>query len=413
MQTVPHLGICTIAAGFAIAICSVCAPRTACADPLRLRGDAIATTSSPVGLVMLQGEDRSRPWIDAEAVAWLGAGIVTTPGVTGDALVLTIRLRDPKGRGEIRAGRFVYSAGAIRPLHIDGARALGRVAATGTSVEVFGGTPVVPRFGDRPFDLAVGGRVAQTAFDALTIGAAYLVRRRDGAVLDREVGPDLAIAPTPWLDVAARAAFDLVHRGPTDALASVAVRSGDLRVEGFATHRSPARLLPATSLFSVLGNVPSTTSGGTLRYRAAPRLDLIGTAAAVGQGDELGGYATGRALLALDDAWAGTLGLEVRRQSFGATQWSGVRVLARVPLTTKLAATTEVELVRPDRPPGASPVWPWALLALSYRLPSGWDGAVAVETLRTRDDRTEVHALGRVAWSYDRLLEGRLLERPR
>ncbi len=365
MQTAPRHAICTIAAVSAIVTCSLCGQRAASADPLRLRADAIATTSSPVGLVMLQGEDRTRPWLDAEAVAWLGAGVHTDPGVTGDALVLTVRVRDPKGRGEIRAGRFVYSAGAIRPLHIDGARALGRVPSTGTAVELFGGTPVVPRFGERPCDLAVGGRVSQSAFDALTIGAAYMVRRRDGALLDREVGPDFAFAPTPWLDVAGRAAFDLVHRGPTDALASIAVRSGDLRVEGFGTHRSPSRLLPATSLFSVLGNVPSTTAGGTIRYRAAPRLDLIGTAAAVGQGDELGAYATGRALLALDDGWAGTLGLEVRRQSFGATEWSGVRVLARWPLAANLGATTEVELVRPDRPPGASPVWPWALVALS------------------------------------------------
>src|ERR1700691_728327 len=46
--------------------------RASRADPLRLRADAIADTSSPAGLVVLQGEDRVRPWIDAEALVWAG-----------------------------------------------------------------------------------------------------------------------------------------------------------------------------------------------------------------------------------------------------------------------------------------------------------------------------------------------------
>ncbi len=381
--------------------CTICAPRISSADPLRLRADAIGSTSSPVGLLVLRGEDKFKPWLDAEAVAWVGA--TSTPDVTGDALVLTVRARDLKGRGEIRVGRFVYVAGAIRPLHIDGVRASGRILATGTSVEVFGGAPVVPRFGTRPYDVAWGGRLSQIAFGTLSIGVSYLQRHQGSAALDREVGPDLTFAPTDWFDFAGRAAFDLVSTRPTDALASLAVKTGPVRTEAFVTHRSAGRLLPATSLFSVLGDIPSTTSGVSLRWHAAPRLDLWATGAALVQGDEVGGYATGRASLALDDAHDGSLGFELRRQYFGAARWAGARVFTRVPLSRTLAATAEVEVVRPDTPVGTSKVWPWGLLAVTYRISPAWDVAGAVEALRTRDDRTEVHGLVRATWSLERL----------
>lgn len=390
----------TVGALFGIG-CTICASRNSSADPLRLRADAIGSTTSPVGLLVLRGEDKFKPWLDAEAVAWVGA--TSTPDVTGDALVLTVRARDLKGRGEIRVGRFVHTAGAVRPLHIDGLRATGRILATGTTVEVFSGAPVVMRFGARPYDVAWGGRISQIAFGTLSVGVSYLQRHVGASVLDREVGPDMTFAPTEWLDFAGRAAYDVVSSRPTDALASLALKTGPLRSEAFVTHRSAGRLLPATSLFSVLGDIPSTTSGLSLRLHAAPRLDLWATGAALVQGDELGGYATGRASLALDDAHDGSVGFEVRRQYFGTARWSGARVFTRVPVSRSLAATAEVEVVVPDKPVGTSKVWPWALLAVAYRITPSWDLAGAVEALRTRDDRTEVHGLVRATWLLERL----------
>jgi hypothetical protein len=371
------------------------------ADALRLRADAFSQTSSPVGLLVLRGEDRTRPWLDAEAVAWMG--IRDTPDVTGDALTVTLRVRDPSGRGEVRAGRFVFSAGAIRPLHVDGVRVLGRAPVTGTSLELFAGSPVVPRFAARPYDLALGGRLAENVSDFLTVGAAYVVRRRDRDLVDQEVGPDFALSPTPWCDIAGRTAFDLVNRGPTDALGSIGLRATDFRLELFATHRSPARLLPATSLFSVLGDIPSTTTGASTRYRIAPRLELTATLSAIATGGDLGAYGVGRAVLALDDDFRGSLGLELRRQSVDAARWSGARTIVVLPLGPSLRVSTELELVRPDVPPGKNRVWPWALVAIAHRFTSGWETALAVEALGTRDDRREVHAMARLSYFYEKV----------
>ena len=102
------------------------------AEPLRLRADALAETqgaASPAGLVVLQGQDAMRPWVDAEALVWTGAG-AGAPSPTGDVLVLTVRLREPHGYAEMRAGRFVLATGAVHPVQIDGA-ARDRASAMG------------------------------------------------------------------------------------------------------------------------------------------------------------------------------------------------------------------------------------------------------------------------------------------
>jgi hypothetical protein len=368
------------------------------ADPLRLRGDAYAQTSSPVGLLVLQGEDRMHPTVDAEAVAWLG--VRDTPDVTGDVQTLTVRVRDVDGRGEARFGRFLFSAGAIRPLHVDGARGLVRTDV-GTSFEAFAGAPVVPRFAVHEFDWAGGGRVAQSIGSWLTFGGAFVERRAAGSVSTREIGPDFAIAPAPWIDLAARAAFDLVDRAPTDALASIAFRFGDARLEAYGTRRSPSHLLPATSLFSVLGDVPATTAGASFRWRAAPRLELMTTGATVQRTDSLGGSASARTTLALDDAWTGSVAVELRRDSVSTARWWGARTILVVPFTKSLRGATELEIVRPDDPPGKNAFWPWALFAATWRAPKGWDVAAGVEIAGTRDDRREVTAMLRASWAME------------
>ena len=42
------------------------------ADPLRLKADALAETQAPAGLIVLQGEDNARPWVQTEGLVKLG-----------------------------------------------------------------------------------------------------------------------------------------------------------------------------------------------------------------------------------------------------------------------------------------------------------------------------------------------------
>jgi hypothetical protein len=370
------------------------------AEPLRLRGDALAQTRSPVGLVALHGEDRFRPWLDVETVTWLGANGSTEPfAAAGDVVTLSVRARDVATRSELRAGRMVVSMGAVRPVHIDGARGLFR-AFGGTTVEAFGGLPVVRRFDYRTFDWTAGGRVGQAVGDVAAFGASYVMRRRNTQRDDEEVGADLALTPSPSVTAAARASFDLLTRGPTDALASVSVQGKALRGELFTTHRSPGRLLPSTSLFSVLGDFAATTTGSTLRWRAAPRLELIATGSVLVQGEDVGGQGLGRATLAFDDEWAGSLGLEGRRVDGSGARWTGARAILSLPLGVAFRVATELELGRPDDPRGRGTLWPWALAAVGWTSPSGWEVATAVEASSGPEYRESIHALARVSYAF-------------
>jgi hypothetical protein len=371
----------------------------ALADPIALRADALAETQgtpSPTGLIVLQGEDTIRPWVGAEALVWAGG-----PTVTGDVLVLAVRLHEPHGYVESRVGRFVLATGAVHPVQIDGAHVIAR-APWGSTVETFGGLPVVPRFGARSYDWLAGGRIAQRIANAVTLGVSYVQRREDGEISNEEVGADLAAAPARWLDVAAFGAYDVTSPGLAEARASAAARWTDWRLELFASQLSPGRLLPATSLFSVLGDLPSQTLGATLRWRAAPRLDLLASGAAEDVAAGLGGNGWVRATLRLDDRGDGSLGLELRRVDVPDAEWSGVRAIAALPLGKGFRYSSEIEIVVPDHPDGRGVAWPWALSALSWRSPKGWEVAGALEASATPLHRYETDALLRLSYALDR-----------
>ncbi len=388
---------CPCVRALALAVAVFSSPvNEALADPIRLRADALAQTegsASPVGLVALQGQDPIRPWLDAEALVWAGA----KPSWTGDVLVLMVRLHEPHGYGELRLGRFVLATGAVHPVQIDGAHAIGRCPG-GCTIEAFGGVPVVPRFGWHEYDWIAGARAAQTLASAATLGVSYVQRREGGEVAGEEVGVDLATAPARWLDLAAYGSYDLIDPGLAEARASAAARSGDWRLEVFASQLAPGRLLPATSLFSVLGDMPSQTLGATVRWRAAPRLDLLASGAGQDVAGEIGGNGWVRGTLRLDDRGDGDLGLELRRVDVpGAAQWTGVRAIGAFPLGRGFRHSFELEVVVPDHPDGRGVAWPWALSALSWRSRRGLEIAAAIEASASPLHRYEADALMRVA----------------
>jgi hypothetical protein len=342
--------------------------------------------------MVLQGQDRARPWLDVEALVWGGARV----DPTADVMVLSLRLHDPKGRAELQGGRFVLATGAVHPVQIDGARALARTPFR-TTIEAFGGAPVVPRFASIPYEWLAGGRIGQGIGPKLTLGASYVQRRDHAEVVDEEVGADLAATPLPWLDVAGRAAYDLTTPGFSDALVSIAARAKKVRFELFGTHRSPSRLLPATSLFSVLGDMPSENVGLTVRWAAAPRLDVLGTIVGQEVGTSYGGNAWLRATLFTDDLRSGNLGVELRRQHVDTARWTGIRGVVALPIREKLRFTTEIEVVFPDYPAGRGVAWPWGIMALRFRPSEGWEAAAAVEAGASPDLRWQLNALFRLS----------------
>jgi hypothetical protein len=286
----------------------------------------------------------------------------------------------------------------VHPVQIDGAHLIAR-APWGSMVETFGGLPVVPRFGSRSYDWLAGARVAQTFATVGTLGVSYVQRREDGEISNEEVGVDVAAAPARWFDVAAFGAYDVTSPGIAEARASAAVRWTDWRLELFGSQISPGRLLPATSLFSVLGDIASQTVGATARWRAAPRLDLLASLAGQDVAGGFGGNGWLRTTLRLDDRGDGSLGAEARRVDVPGTQWTGLRAIGAIPLGKGFRYSVEIEIVVPDHPDGRGVAWPWGLSALSWRFRDGWDVAGALEASSTPLQRYEADALVRLSYA--------------
>lgn len=365
---------------------------SASADPIRLRGDALATTASPAGLLVLDADGGLRDQMSAEAVVWMAGQRSPGEDITGDVLVIAVRARTRDGATTARLGRFVSSLGALRPLHVDGA-ALRQRLPRQFEAEAVAGVPVVLGLGTgRAWDWVVGGRVARRINDSGAIGVAYEQRRDRGVRASEELGVDAGAELTKRTDIGARFAYDLIGSGVAEVGVTASHRRGSIRAELYASQRSASHLIPATSLFSVIGDVPAQRAGSVLTWRAAPRLDLIGELAMLRVDSDVAPDLTARARLRLDERGAGVVSGELRRRGVGADAWVGARVAFRVPVAHAVTVSSELELVIPDEDRGRGAVWPWGLVAVSWTR-DDWEAAVAMEASASPEYRHRVDAL--------------------
>jgi hypothetical protein len=364
----------------------------ASADPLRLRADALATTASPAGLLILDASGAASPGLSAEAVVWLAGGAGLDDGTHGDVLVIDVDARSPGGTVAGKLGRFVAVLGALRPEHIDGA-ALRLQLPQRVDVQLEAGVPVMPGvMMDRTWAWLVGGRVGRRFGDWGSVGVAYERRRDDDQLVTEEVGVDAGAALGQRDDVGARLAYDLATSGLAEVAVTASHRARHVRAEIYASHRAASHLLPATSLFSVIGDVPAQRAGAVITWVAAPRLDVIADGGARRVDSDIAPELVLRTRLKLDDRGASSVTAELRRSGVGMEAWTGARAAGRLALPRSFAVSTELELVRPDEPRGRGAMWPWVLGALSWDR-SNWQAAVAVEASSSPQYRSRVDAL--------------------
>lgn len=372
----------------------------AAADPLRLRADALATTASPAGLLVLDASGAAQPGLSAEAVVWVAGNTAADrmhgDDPHGDVLVIAVDAHTAGGAAAARLGRFVSTLGALRPEHVDGAAVRLRLPYK-VDVEVVGGVPVLPGLlTSRTWDWLAGGRIARRFGDWGSAGIAYEQVRNDGRLVTEEVATDVGAALGRHDDVGARAAYDVANPGLAEISLTASHRTDHLRAELYARHLAASHLLPVTSLFSVIGDVPSQRAGAMLTWTAAPRLDLTADAGARRVDADVAPELTARAKLKLDDRGASVLLAELRRSGVGngasTGAWTGARGAARIALGHALWASTELELVRPDDPRGRGALWPWALAALNWDR-GDWQAAVAVEASASPEYRSRVDGL--------------------
>jgi hypothetical protein len=314
-------------------------------------------------------------------------------------LVVAVRGQSRSGRIAVRAGRFVSSLGALRPEHVDGAALRLRLPQQ-FDLETVAGIPVEPGLETgRAWDWLAGARVARRIGEGGSAGVAYVQRRDAGRLALEELGADAGLALSSRGDAGARAAYDLANPGLAEVALTGSYRGRAVRTEIYAIHRAASHLLPATSLFSVLGDVPSERAGAVITWRAAPRLDAIAELGGRRVDDDLAPELALRARLRLDDRGASALGCELRRSGVADDAWTGARGTARLALPRSLAVSAELELVAPDRDRGRGAVWPWGLAAVSWER-AGWQAAVAVEASASPEYVHRLDVLGQLGRSW-------------
>ncbi|MFO0547243.1 MAG: hypothetical protein U0271_02585 [Polyangiaceae bacterium] len=375
------------------------------AEPYRLRADVFAQAPDPSGFVMLQAaahDDASIFLVDAEALVWTGVQLDAAgdPEARGEAVIASVRMRDPEHGLALRFGRLLYSAGAIRPIHLDGA-VFGWRAPSGTQAEVFAGIPVQPRWVGRSYDWVLGGRASQDIGGVANVGVSYWQERDEGAVAHSELGIEASATPLKFFAMTGTASVDTERAGLIGARFSALLFDGMNRLELFAYRRSPSLALPATSLFASLGSHYANEIGLTGFYRVAPRLDISATATVDALDEKPGATQMVRAELRFDDAGKGAIGLELRRASMPDTSWTGARSWLRLPLAAGLSANAEVEVAIPDESAGRGIAWPWFLTGLRYVPLKYLEAAAAFEISSSPAYELSVGGLVRLtaAWS--------------
>lgn len=370
------------------------------ADPLALRADAFASTAAPAGLLVVSADSDPTTTMSAEALVWTGdTGSRASDRSTADVLVIALHghTRDRRLAGTI--GRFVATLGALRVVQLDGGDARVRLPHA-FELEAYAGIPVEPGLlTARTWDWVTGARVARRIGDWGSAGVAYMQQRDDGMLATEELGVDAGAAIGKRADLAGKLAYDLANPGIAQATLTASARRGALRGELYTTYIAASHLLPATSLFTVLGDVPALRLGSTWTWRAAPRLDVVADLA-IRRTDRAAPVIAVRATLRLDDRGRGTLGGELRRDGDGDSGWTGARVTLRVPLPAAFAASSELELVVPDHDRGLGRIWPWGLAALA-RTWGPWHAAVAIEAQASPEERARVDVLAQLGrtWS--------------
>jgi hypothetical protein len=358
-------------------------------------GDLLLQGRPAEGVLVLRSGYRNSPYVDVDALVFVGA---TTDAWQGDVLTVSVLLREPNGLGQVRLGRFIAGTGAVGPVQIDGAELTLR-AFRGSQLSVFGGIPVVPEFGPRSFDWLAGGRLGQQLFqERFGLGVSY-VHRRDGGELDaEELGADAALEAASWLSFQAIGSWSLIADGLAELRGAAFLHDEDWQVELFGSRRIAARLLPATSLFSVIGAAASSSGGAEASWRAFPRLQLGGTLALEGLDDELGYRAALRSTLSLADSGPGQIGVEAIRRKLAEEGFVGGAIRVQVPIGLFVRAHASAELVAADQPRDRGKLWPWLRMGASWTPSANWLLGAAVGLRATPEYERDVYAMLRVGY---------------
>lgn len=220
--------------------------------------------------VKLPGGDRYLTDVRLEVSAWLG-GLLGEPiggaRFLGDVNVAYVEGKLFRRRVEVRLGRQLILGGAARFSHVDGA-SLRFNLWRGLSVMVFGGVPVIPRFGVKVGDASAGGRVGYRFNHNSEIGVSFSHVQDHGRAARQDLGFDARYQPHRMVALSGLATVSLLERQLADVDLGLTLQPQRWVTARFDyRHDVPNLWIPRSSIFSVFSDTKRDEVGGEIEVR--------------------------------------------------------------------------------------------------------------------------------------------------
>jgi hypothetical protein len=318
-----------------------------------VRDGVVHTVVPAIEEIAILATGLDAPGIDGLRVRVAGWGMLTGGEPVGDRATGDLDLAFVEGqllgkRLGLRAGRQIIVGGVARNLQLDGLDAVVR-APGGFGVEVYGGVPVVPRFGGRNGDGAVGGRVSWHPGPRFEGGLSFVDVLDDSRTDRQEAGADARLLVSDEVSFAGLAALATTEMRLAEASLRALIqprRELELTVE--AARTAPDLFVSRASIFSVFAEEARTEIGGTLYVR--PYAALRVWADLYGISDDSGGGGRGGLRLGwtVDRDGATVVGIEGRLVTVPDHGYLQGRAYAVRRFLPQLVATLDADLYRLD-----------------------------------------------------------------
>lgn len=220
--------------------------------------------------VNLPGNDKIVSDLRLEVSAWFG-GLLGEPyggqRFTGDVNLAFAEAKFFRRKIELRLGRQMVVGGVARFSHIDGATLTFNVWR-GLGLSVFGGVPVIPRFGLKVGDATAGTRLFYRVGYRTEVGASFVHLHDHGRAARQDIGIDARTQPHRAISLSGLVVFSLLEKQLAEADFGVTLqpwRFLTARVD--YRHDVPSLWIPRSSIFAVFSDTTRDEVGGEVEIR--------------------------------------------------------------------------------------------------------------------------------------------------
>ena len=213
-----------------------------------------------------------------EISGWLGGFLGDPIGgqrFAGDLDVAYLEAKLLRRHVLVRVGRQILIGGAARFSHLDGASVT--FSASGAGLTVYGGVPVVQRFGVKIGDATAGGRLFYRFSYASQLGVSFAHIEEDGRTARQDVALDFRTQPIRMVTLTGIGVLSLVERSMAEIDVAATIqphRMVDVRVD--YRDQRPDLFISRGSIFAVFSNSTRQEVGSTIELRPVSRISVYG-----------------------------------------------------------------------------------------------------------------------------------------